>query len=563
MKKMNYITTVLVIISLMVLSFDRLWGEEAGTNSWQLQQVNNQVTPAEPISYNQLSLYNKSWAVVIGVNNYEKWPGLEYAVNDATSVKKRMEKLGFDEIITLMDNEATKHNITQILGDKLPHEVQREDRLLIFFAGHGLTEEIGGRQYGYIIPVDGEKQNYYSSAISMAQVREFSKRIQAKHIYYVIDACYSGLGLARSGSRFTPSMKGYLKKVTSLPAIQMLTAGGKGEQVMESDGHGLFTEYFLSGIEGHADTNTDGVVTASELGAYLRPSVSKASGQKQTPNYGSLEGEGDFVFVLNKGTQITTARSEPPELRKRERKLREREKELRAYAELLKRQEKEQIKKQIEMQNILKRQKEETREKERRARILQGEKKVIDRYAEDEKRADFESLEPPPDIPEITRLRSRPGTLSKSEMMEMIKSRGFRDSEWNPGGDFPNIYKGLTIKGDKVVVDYATGLMWQQSGSSTELRYSDAKNYIHRLNRESFAGFSDWRLPTVEELASLLEPKKKGVRYIDPVFNMRQLRFWSADKRSSGTPWSVSIRAGIVTLELKDSKYYVRGVRLR
>ena len=191
MKKMNYnYIIILVIISFLVLPFGRLCGEEAETDIKQLNEVDDLAVPADDV--NHTMFYNKSWAVVIGINKYEKWPGLEYAVNDATSVKKRLEKLGFDEIISLMDREATKNNITRVLGDRLPRQVQKGDRVLIFFAGHGQTEDIGGRQYGYIIPVDGDIRDYYSSAISMAQVREFSKRIPAKHIYYVIDACYSG-----------------------------------------------------------------------------------------------------------------------------------------------------------------------------------------------------------------------------------------------------------------------------------------------------------------------------------------------------------------------------------
>ncbi|MAF20946.1 MAG: hypothetical protein CMI55_04775 [Parcubacteria group bacterium] len=555
MKKMNYII-ILVIISFLVLPFERLYGEDAETEIKQLNEVEDLAVSADSI--NIAMFYNKSWAVVIGINKYEKWPGLEYAVNDAKSVESHLADFGFDEIITLMDSEATKNNITQVLGDKLPRQVHKEDRVLIFFAGHGQTEEIGGHQYGYIIPVDGEMQNYYSSAISMAQVREFSKRIQAKHIYYVIDACYSGLGLTRSGPRYSASMEGYLKKVTSLPAIQMLTAGGKGEQVLEADGHGMFTEYFLRGIEGHADADDDGVVTASELGAYLRPSVSKASEQKQTPNYGSLEGEGDFVFMLPaKGTQRADVMPDPElrRMQKEKKSLREREKALRSWEEMLRRQENE-LKKQIEIED-------HTRPREDEA----GAEKDVTRKpytgTEDKRAMEAEVLGHPLDNIEIVQLRNRSLTLSKSEIRKMIEERGFRDSEWNPDGDFPNQYEKLLTRGGKVVIDYATGLMWQQSGSSNELSYREAEDYVDRLNRGSYAGFSDWRLPTVEELASLLEPRKEGVRYIDPLFDLRQQWFWSNDKRSSGKAWPVSVRAGIVTLETDDSKYYVRSVRTR
>jgi uncharacterized caspase-like protein len=114
-----------------------------------------------------------------------------------------------------------------------------------------------------------------------------------------MDSCYSGLGLSRSYG-VSPKLSGYLRKVGSMRVVQIVTAGGKGEQVQEREGHGLFTTYFLRALEGEADINMDGVVTGTELGAYLRPRVSDASQQAQTPLYGRLEGEGEFLFFVGK-----------------------------------------------------------------------------------------------------------------------------------------------------------------------------------------------------------------------------------------------------------------------
>jgi len=244
------------------------------------------------------TLYGSSFAIVIGINDYEKWPGLEFAVADADAVKNTLQKTGFNDITIIMDKEATQRRIRSELFHNLPEKVNRNDRVLFYFAGHGQTEDLpGGGKKGYIIPVDAETDSYASTAVSMEQIRSLSSRIAAKHIFYVMDCCYSGLGLNRS-TGIWPGISDYLRKVAAMRVVQIITAGGQGEQVQEIEGHGLFTSYFLKAVEGAADLDKDNVVTGTELGAYLRPTVSNASRQTQTPLFGRLEGEGEFLFFV-------------------------------------------------------------------------------------------------------------------------------------------------------------------------------------------------------------------------------------------------------------------------
>ena len=206
--------------------------------------------------------YRKSWAVLIGINEYQQWPKLRYAVSDAQAVETLVRKLGFDEVIMVLDREATQQRILRVLGDELYAKTQDDDRVFIFFAGHGQTQDLpSGGKDGYIIPVDGDLNNYYSTAISMQQLQRLADRIRAKHMFYAMDACFSGLLLQLRGEALNDPPA----ELTTVPARQVLTAGAEGEKVVETAGHGLFTKSLLSGLAGAADLNKDGHITASEL----------------------------------------------------------------------------------------------------------------------------------------------------------------------------------------------------------------------------------------------------------------------------------------------------------
>jgi uncharacterized caspase-like protein len=187
--------------------------------------------------------------------------------------------------------------------------VQREDRVFVFFAGHGATRTFeDGRQLGFIVPVDADASNYYSTAISMTSLREASDLIAAKHIYFIMDSCYSGLALSRGMGAFSKD-RSYLDEISRRASRQILTAGGADQQVADDGpgGHSVFTWSLLEGLQGKADLDGNGVITASELGAYVSPIVSSFA--KQTPTVGNLVGSegGEFIFELQ--TQALTSTS--------------------------------------------------------------------------------------------------------------------------------------------------------------------------------------------------------------------------------------------------------------
>jgi tetratricopeptide (TPR) repeat protein len=107
------------------------------------------------------------------------------------------------------------------------------------------------------------------------------------------------------------SSRNYLSEISRRDARQMFTAGGADQQVADNgpNGHSVFTWTLLQGLDGRADMNGDGVITASELAAYVTPAVSALS--QQTPAFGNLPGStgGDFIFDLRHDTEFLNADS--------------------------------------------------------------------------------------------------------------------------------------------------------------------------------------------------------------------------------------------------------------
>lgn len=172
----------------------------------------------------------------------------------------------------------------------------------------------------------------------------------------------------------------------------------------------------------------------------------------------------------------------------------------------------------------------------------------------------------------ISRLRADPTAISKEELGQMIRAHRFNHpADWSKyglspslTGNFQHEYEQQSSYDVTVVVDYATNLMWQQTGSPKPVAWKTAHEYIQRLNAQQYAGYADWRLPTIEELASLLSAAKQtGALYLAPVFDNTQLWCWSADivESSPGMAWYISFSSGGIQPHEQKNSAFVRAVR--
>jgi hypothetical protein len=241
--------------------------------------------------------YAQSHALVIGINKYKSAGSLGYAVSDAAAVKELLiNSFGFasENVRYLSDEEATRANITGAYMRFTRDDVDIDDKIIVFFAGHGHTVTGSRGEVGYLIPYDGNTSDY-STLIRWDDFTRGADLIRAKHLLFIMDACYSGLALTRS---VHPGSTRYLKDMMRRFARQVLTAGKADEVVADAGGpianHSIFTGHLIEGLQGKAAT--DGIITANGLMAYVHQKVATDGNSDQTPHYGTIAGDGDFIF---------------------------------------------------------------------------------------------------------------------------------------------------------------------------------------------------------------------------------------------------------------------------
>ena len=251
-------------------------------------------------------IYDNSYALIIGIDKYDNVSNLDYAVDDANSIRNLLiEQFRFSpKNVTLLINEKATYTTIKKSLSYITTQTGENDRILVFFAGHGETIDLPeGGEMGFLIPVDGEKGDLYGTSLEMDELRKVSSLSKAKHILYLVDACYGGLA-AINARALDVSSAGFIDKITRNKSRQIITAGGRGEPVIEKAewGHSAFTLNILRGLKDwNADLNWDGIVTGDELGLFLKDKVTIDSENKQTPQSRRFTShEGEFVFINHK-----------------------------------------------------------------------------------------------------------------------------------------------------------------------------------------------------------------------------------------------------------------------
>ena len=249
---------------------------------------------ADPQDKENNTLYKTSYALIIGIENYNNWPSPGKAVYDAVLVGNELKKLSFNVIhrTDLDSSELEKALKTFFYNEK----IDNESRLFIWYSGHG--QAIDGE--GFLVPSDAPlayAPDFKMKAFPVRRFDELSKLTKAKYVYMVFDACLSSQIFVNES---VDSSEIPIASVLKYPARQYFCSCTSGPQLQ---GNSAFRDIFIEVLQNEvkANANGDNYLTASEIGSFIKKKMAGTTlGKKQEPQNGRLKDsdKGEFVFLL-------------------------------------------------------------------------------------------------------------------------------------------------------------------------------------------------------------------------------------------------------------------------
>ncbi len=267
-----------------------------------------------------MSAFPHSVAVVVGIDRYRHGiPELENARNDARELGRILEREHGYRVLALTEN-VTRGRILELL-DRLEQEVGEGDRLLFYFAGHGLAEDSEQGLAGYLVPEDARQGvGKTDNLLAMDVLRQRLGELPCHHLLVVLDCCFAGAfrwSMTRDLEFFPEVVYDQLyQRFVHDPAWQVITSAAHDQKANDSlwvlgerggeRGHSPFARALLDGLEGAADlvpAGGNGLITATELFLYLRERVEGRTlehDRRQTPGLWSLRerDKGEYVFAV-------------------------------------------------------------------------------------------------------------------------------------------------------------------------------------------------------------------------------------------------------------------------
>ncbi len=242
----------------------------------------------------------QSWALIIAINDYEDQgiADLRFCVNDARALRDALVgphgSFPPENVVLMTDDSDPELRPTR---GKIIAQVatflrvpQPQDTVLIYFSGHG---QLAGEKT-YLVPVDGTAAALAESSVSFGWLKEQIEKCPAKKKVLLLDCCHAGAGKA-AGDHMPEAMEDEL--ISAAEGLVTLASCGAREKSYEWEQkrHGVFTYYLVEALEGAADRDHDGRITAAEVNFHVWDRVRRWALQRkvsQTPiQHSSVQGD--------------------------------------------------------------------------------------------------------------------------------------------------------------------------------------------------------------------------------------------------------------------------------
>jgi len=241
-------------------------------------------------------------AIIVGIENYKRVAKADFANEDAKDFYTYANRaLGIkpENIKLLVDEGAGDIEILSAFQNWLPLKVNKgKTDVYVFYSGHGFPSQDGKGLY--FLPFNVDKQYLERTSVKQKELIAALQTVQAKSVTVFIDACYSGQ--ARNGETLVAGVKPIALKADeqAYPLDFTVITASAFNQLSSASAdlkHGIFSFYLMKGMEGDADENKDGKITAGELQRYLSDNVGRqAMGMNRIQNT-QLFGDADKVLI--------------------------------------------------------------------------------------------------------------------------------------------------------------------------------------------------------------------------------------------------------------------------
>ncbi len=240
-------------------------------------------------------------AIIIGIADYKNLPKADFANDDARIFYDyAIRGLGVkaENIKLLVDADADQAEIYRAFKAWLPTRVKATTDVYVFYSGHGLPTADGKGLY--LLPQRADRDFMDKTAINQQEINDAIQATKPKSVTIFLDSCYSGA--ARTGQSLVASARPVTLKATTqvFPADFTVFTASTAEQISSSSPdlkHGIFSYYLMKGMEGDADTNKDGKITAGEMHTYLTENVAKQASIANRVQQPQLTGDANRVLV--------------------------------------------------------------------------------------------------------------------------------------------------------------------------------------------------------------------------------------------------------------------------